>query len=121
HGVSQIPTFAVADVMTSYNVITTQQKVNLTNPDLSRIYLRPAVDRHNCGGNATCDRVAADFLAAIEDWAAIRPAPPPPTSTTQAIKSSETSFAAAAGSGSGRADGNVVALFNFDEGTGTTT
>src|SRR4029453_6511871 len=24
-------------------------------------------------------------------------------------------------SGSGRADGNVVALFNFDEGTGTTT
>ncbi len=121
HGVQQIPTFAVADVMTSYNVITTQQKVNLTNPELSRVYLRPAVDRHNCGGNATCDRVAADFLAAIEDWAALRPPPPPPTTTTQAIKSSETSFAAAAGTGSGRADGNVVALFNFDEGTGTTT
>ena len=63
HGVTQIPTFAVADVMTAYNVITTQQKVNLTNPALSRVYLRPAVDRHNCGGDATCDRVAADFLA----------------------------------------------------------
>jgi hypothetical protein len=120
HGVSQIPTFAVADVMTAYSVITTQQKVNLTNPELSRIYLRPAVDRHNCGGNATCDRVAADFLAAIQDWAAIRPTTPPPT-TTQAIKSAETSFAASMGSGNGRADGNIVALFQFDEGAGTTT
>src|SRR5688572_22001936 len=114
HGVSQIPTFAVADVMTAYNVITTQQKVNLTNPALSRVYLRPAVDRHNCGGDATCDRVAADFLAAIQDWAAIRPATPPPAIT--AIVSGETSFAAAAGSGNGRADGDVVALFQFDEG-----
>jgi hypothetical protein len=119
HGVQQIPTFAVADVMTAYNVITTQQKVNLTNPDLSRIYLRPAVDRHNCGGDATCNRVAADFLAAIQDWAAIRPTMPPPT--TSAITSAETSFAAGMGSGNGRADANVVALFQFDEGTGTTT
>jgi hypothetical protein len=119
HGVSQIPTFAVADVTTAYNVITTQQKVNLTNPDLSRVYLRPAVDRHNCGGNTTCDRVASDFLAAIEDWAAIRPTLPP--ATTQAIKSSTTSFAAGLGSGNGRADANVVALFQFDEGAGTTT
>lgn len=120
HGATQIPTFADADVTVAYNVITTQQKVNLTNPDLSRIYLRPAVDRHNCGGNTTCDRVAADFLAAIQAWAAIRP-PPPPSTTTQAIKSSETSFAAGMGSGNGRADGNVVALFQFDEGAGTTT
>jgi hypothetical protein len=119
HGVSQIPTFAVADVTTAYNVITTQQKVNLTNPDLSRVYLRPAVDRHNCGGDATCDRIAADFLAAIQDWAAIRPAAPPPTTT--AIQSAETSFAAAAGAGNGRADGEVVALFQFDEGAGATT
>jgi len=120
HGVSQIPTFAVADVTTAYNVITTQQKVNLTNPDLSRIYLRPAVDRHNCGGNTTCDRVAADFLAAIQDWAAIRPAAPPPTTMTQAIKSSATSFASGS-AGNGRADANVVALFQFDEGAGATT
>ncbi|HUL80686.1 MAG TPA: hypothetical protein VL131_01005, partial [Gammaproteobacteria bacterium] len=52
HGAAQIPTFAVADVTTAYNVITTQQKVNLVNPELSRVYLRPSVDRHNCGGNA---------------------------------------------------------------------
>jgi hypothetical protein len=118
HGVTQIPTFAVADVTAAYNVITTQQKVNLTTPELSRVYLRPAVDRHNCGGDATCDRIAADFLAAIQDWAAVRPAPLPPTIT--AIQSAETSFAAA-GSGNGRADGEVVALFQFDEGAGTTT
>jgi hypothetical protein len=118
HGAQQIPTFAVADVMTSFNVITTQQKVNLANPDLSRVYLRPAVDRHNCGGDATCDRIAADFLAAIQDWVAIRPTTPP--LTTQALKSGETSFAAGAANG-GRADGNAVAIFHFDEGTGTTT
>ena len=44
HGATQIPTFAVADVMTAYNVITTQQKVNLVNPELSRVYLRPSAE-----------------------------------------------------------------------------
>jgi hypothetical protein len=119
HGAAQIPTFAVADVTTAYNVITSQQKVNLTNPDLSRVYLRPAVDRHNCGGDATCDRVAADILAAIQDWAAVRPMQPPPT--TQTLMSATTSFAGALGSGNGRADANAVAVFTFDEGAGTTT
>jgi hypothetical protein len=119
HGAAQIPTFAVADVTTAYNVITTQQKVNLTNPDLSRIYLRPAVDRHNCGGDAACDRIAADLLAAIQDWARVRPTQPPPT--MQTLMSATTSFAAGMGSGNGRADGNAVAVFAFDEGAGTTT
>ena len=38
----------------------------------------PGLDRHNCGGNAACDAIAADFLAAIQQWAQLRPAPPPP-------------------------------------------
>jgi len=90
HGAAQIPTFAVDDVMTAYNVITTQQKVNLANPALSRVYLRPAVDRHNCGANASCDRVAADFLAAIQAWANQQPSTPPPA--PQSLKSSVTSL-----------------------------
>ena len=119
HGATQIPTFAVADVMTAYNVITTQQKVDLVNPQLSRVYLRPAVDRHNCGGNAACDAIAADFLAAIQQWAQLRPAQPPPMQ--QALMSAVTSFSQGMGSGNGRADANAVAIFTFDEGAGTTT
>jgi len=41
--------------------------------------------------------------------------------TQQTLMSATTSFAAGMGSGNGRADGNVVALFTFDEGAGTTT
>ena len=119
HGVSQIPTFAVADVMTAYTVITTQQKVNLVNPDLSRVYLRPSVDRHNCGATAGCDRIAADFLAAIRAWAGQQPSTPPPTQQT--LMSAVTSFDAAVAGGSGRADGNLIAMFKFDEGTGNMT
>jgi hypothetical protein len=104
--------------MTAYNVITTQQKVNLDNPDLSRVYLRPAVDRHNCGATASCDAIAATVLSAIQAWAQQRPAPPPPTQQT--LTSTKTSFSAGA-SGTLRADGNLVAKFEFDEGTGTTT
>jgi hypothetical protein len=118
HGATQIPTFAVADVMTAYNVITTQQKVNLGNPELSRVYLRPSVDRHNCGADVNCDAIAATFLAAIQAWAQQQPAPPPPTQLS--LLSSKTSFAAGS-AGSTRADGNLVAKFDFDEGTGTTT
>ena len=119
HGVAQIPTFAVADVMTAYTVITTQQKVNLVNPELSRVYLRPSVDRHNCGANAACDRIAADFLAAIRTWAGQQPSAPPPTQQT--LMSAITTFDAAVAGGSGRADGNMIAMFKFDEGTGNMT
>ena len=119
HGATQIPTFAVADVMTAYNVITTQQKVNLVNPELSRVYLRPSVDRHNCGANTACDRIAADFLAAIRTWAGQQPSTPPPTQ--QSLMSAVTSFDAAVAGGSGRADGKLIAMFKFDEGTGNMT
>jgi hypothetical protein len=93
--------------------------VDLVNPQLSRVYLRPAVDRHNCGGNAACDAIAADFLAAIQQWAQLRPAAAPPTQ--QALLSAVTSFSQGMGSGNGRADANAVAIFTFDEGAGTTT
>jgi hypothetical protein len=118
HGATQIPTFAVADATTAYNVITTQQKVNLDNPELSRVYLRPGVDRHNCGADMSCDAIAASVLAGIRAWAQQRPTMPPPTQQT--LLSSKTSFAAGS-AGSTRADGNLVAKFDFSEGSGTTT
>ncbi len=118
HGVAQIPTFAVADVMTAYNAIVSQQKVNLDNPMLSRVYLRPAVDRHNCGGDAVCDMIAAAILTGIEGWAANRP---PPDPTMQPLMSATTTFADGALGGLARVDANVIAMFEFEEGTGDVT
>ncbi len=122
HGANQIPTFAVADVMAAYNVVVSQQRVNLNSPTLSRIYLRPAVDRHNCGGDAICDRIAADFLAAIQDWAnQAAAALPPPDPTQQQVVSATTTAAEAMDGGTARVDADVIAMFNFDEGAGNVT
>lgn len=117
HGATQVPTFALDDLMASYNVLVGQQKVDLQNPANSRVYLRPAVDRHNCGGDASCDVIGAAFLAAIESWAAQVPAPVVPP---QAAISGSTSFADAIGAAAARADANLIAKFEFDEGAGTT-
>ena len=122
HGATQIPTFAVDDPASAYSVIITQQKVDLNNPEMSRVYLRASVDRHNCGGDAVCDRIAADFLAAIQDWAMQASAnTPPPDGGAQKVVSATTNFAAGMDGGAARADGAAIALFTFSEGTGTTT
>ncbi len=120
HGVAQEPMFAVSDATTAYNAITSQQKVNLSDPANSRVYLRPAVDRHNCGGDTVCDRIAADFLVAIQDWADQAGAIAPPPSAG-AVKSAATDFAGATGAGTARVDANVIAMFTFSEGAGDVT
>ena len=120
HGNGQDPTFASPDPTTAYNAIVSQQKVNLANPELSRVYLRPRDDRHNCGGVMECDRIAADFLAGIQDWAnqATAGAPPPAGGP---VVSAATNFAAAIDGGTARVDGNAIALFTFSEGSGNVT
>lgn len=121
HGVTQAPTFAVTDATTSYNAIVTEQKVNLNTPAVSRVYLRPKDDRHNCGGDIECDRIAADFLTAIQDWSNQASANvPPPTSGTPVVSMMAT-FADADAGGSTRADGAAIALFTFSEGAGDVT
>jgi len=122
HGANQDPRFAVVDIDTAYNAIVSQQKVNLNNPELSRVYLRPKDDRHNCGGIAECDRIAADFLAAIQDWANQTSASaPPPGSNGEPVVSAMATFADATAGGSARADANAIALFEFTEGAGNVT
>ncbi len=122
HGANQDPKFAVADATIAYNAVVSQQKVNLSNPELSRIYLRPNNDRHNCGGDASCDRIATDFLAAIQDWAnQSATSGPPPGSNGQPVVSGMTNFAQATDGGAARADANAIALFTFSEGAGDVT
>lgn len=122
HGVAQDPTFAVADATVAYNAITSQQKVNLNNPALSRIYVRPKDERHNCGGDTSCDAIADTFLAAIQDWATQAAAiGPPPGGNGQPVVSMLTNFAQATDGGAARNDANAIALFTFSEGSGDVT
>ncbi len=117
HGATQIPTFAVEDVMTAYNVLISQQKVDLDNPTNSRIYLRPAQDRHNCGGEPSCDQIAATLLTGIQAWADQRVEETPPAA---AIKSAVTTVAEAQEAAGVRVQDAVIAHFAFEEGTGDT-
>ncbi|MGD2167138.1 MAG: LamG domain-containing protein [Gammaproteobacteria bacterium] len=119
HEAIQIPTIAAADPTVAYNVITTQQKVDINNPALSRVYQRVAVDRHNCGGDAVCDRIAADFLGAIQSWADQAMPPIPPSGTV--LMSATTTFADGQANAGNRVDDSQIALFEFDEGSGDVT
>jgi len=124
HGVTQDPEFAAADPAIAYNAVVSQQKVNLANPLLSRIYLRPKDDRHNCGGDASCDQIAANFLAAIQAWANQTMgsgSTPPPGTLGQKVMSGMSNFAQTTDGGLARADANAIALFTFSEGTGNVT
>jgi len=122
HAATIAPTFAAVDPTTAYNAITGQQKVDLMNPTLSRVYQRPKDQRHNCGGDISCDRIAADFLAAIQAWSnqAISNVPPP-GGTGQPVLSALTNFASAMDGDANRVDDNAIAMFTFSEGAGDIT
>jgi hypothetical protein len=122
HAATIAPTFAAADPTTAYNAITGQQKVDLMNPTLSRVYQRPKDQRHNCGGDASCDRIAADFLVEIQEWANQATANlPPPVGTGQPVLSAMTNFASATAGDANRVDDNAIAMFTFSEGAGDIT
>ena len=121
HGSNQAPLFAAVDVTTAYNAITSQQKVNLMNPELSRVYVRPKDERHNCGGDAICDRIAADFLTAIQEWANEAVANVPPPTGNNPILSAMSTFADATDGGLARVDDAAIAMFTFSEGAGDVT
>ena len=116
HEATQIPTFAAADPTVAYTVITTQHKVDINNPMLSRVYQRPAVDRHNCGGPEICDRIAADFLAAITSWSGQAMPPIPPAGTV--LMSATTDLSSGLANASDRVTDSQIALFEFQEGDG---
>ena len=119
-GLTQIPTFAVADATSAYNALVSQQKVNLNNPELSRIYLRSALDRHNCGGDINCDRIAMDMLNAIGAWQGLIAANNPPGggSAGTPVVSGTLKLADGVAAAAARAEDAVIAKFLFEEGAG---
>lgn len=66
------PYYAVSDANAAWqSILIDSKKVNLENPETSRIYLRLKNDHHNCltgGGDNNCDSEAAAMLAAIVKW-----------------------------------------------------
>ena len=117
--------FADANPANAYATVTSQGLVTLNNPDMSRLHLRPlpppAGDGHNCGNQ--CAAIAADYLAAITDWANQVGAggggnQPPPSNV---VASATTNFSQVVEGSVPRADANMITYFDFSEGTGNTT
>ena len=110
----QAPYFASDDVNQAYQYAI--PRINLNAPASSRFVSRLAVDMHNCWSN--CADNAATMLKAIQAFAALEP-------TTSIDSSLVVSKAVLLGqgtvaSGQGRFDANLIAKYDFSEGTGAT-
>jgi hypothetical protein len=69
HGAAYAPYFAQGDVKKAHDDLIQSSKVDLKNPDRSRIYLKMIKEQHNCP-TASCEESGVELLAAIKQWAA---------------------------------------------------
>jgi hypothetical protein len=121
------PSIAHTNLPTAYSAVVDNQKVNLGNPVASRLVQRLTTDFHHCWTDCTSDGLA--MQAAIAQWAAL-------ISFGQgggggggggggmavgSLASSALAFTdGIVDQGEQRYTGNVIALWEFKEGTGTT-
>lgn len=66
HGTSQQPLHASSNKTTAYNATMDAKKINTSDEEKSRLYLKIKDERHNCWSN--CDDDAAEMLAAIQEY-----------------------------------------------------
>ena len=118
------PHIAHPDGETAFRAVIDNQKVNLLDPMRSRLVQRLRTDRHFCWSN--CDMDADQMQAAIQAWAdaVVVTAPPDPnapgnTIPTTIISSDGRTFLSAVLAPSGRYDGNPIALWKLEEGSGS--
>jgi hypothetical protein len=117
------PHIANPDAETAFRAVIDNQKVNLLDPARSRLVERLRNDRHFCWNDCAMD---ADMMqAAIQAWADLvvtntPPDPNAPANTIPAtiISSDGRSFASAVLAPSGRYNGNPIALWKLEEGSG---
>ncbi|MCI0508135.1 MAG: LamG domain-containing protein [Gammaproteobacteria bacterium] len=62
----QQPYFADSDPLNAFNAVVETRKIDINNPENSRLYLRLAQDSHNCWSD--CASNAVTMLAAIQGW-----------------------------------------------------
>ena len=110
----QQPYFASSDLNTAYAAV--QTKINLDDPASSRLVVRLRDEFHNCWSD--CASNAATMLAAVQAMAGQIPVTQidPSLITSKAL----TLYDGTVASGGNRFDNNVIALYQFKTGSGTT-
>ena len=110
----QSPYFASPDINQAYQAAI--PKIDLNTPLNSRFYERLLTENHNCW--TKCADNAATMLAAIQQFAGMVPlsSVDPSLVVSKALTLTQGTVA----SGAGRADGNAIAKYEFQTGTGLT-
>lgn len=114
------PTFASSSVEFAHQQLVETQRVDLVDPERSRLFLRLVEDKHNCwSGAANCDADGEVMLAAIREWAALV-GDAPPAFNPLALSSSATAFSMATTQEVDiRVNDGLIAFYNF-QGSDTT-
>lgn len=68
HSSSVQPFFAQQDIAKAYNILLDNGKVDLQQPERSRLYLRLEAENHNCW--TECPKDAAEMLSGLQSWGA---------------------------------------------------
>jgi len=111
----QSPFFASSDVDDAYTAA--QSKINLNNPAVSRLVVRLRSEFHNCWTNCTDDsQEMQDEIAAMAGAITVTPVASP-TVFSDALSIPNGVVAA----GGNRYEDDVIALYEFREGEGSTT
>jgi hypothetical protein len=112
------PHFAQPNVGSAYQAVTTQGKVNLANPPSSRLVVKLSSLAHNCWSNCAAD--GATMAAAIQAWADAVNYGSGGVSVDGALASNaQTLGDGVVDTGGERYRGNLLALWEFKEGSGT--
>jgi hypothetical protein len=112
------PHFAMTDVSGAYQAITRQGKVDLGNPPASRIVVKLVSLRHNCWSD--CAANGAELAAAVQAWADAVNYGSGGVSVAGALASGSQSLGdGVVDTGGERYSGNLLALYEFKEGSGT--
>lgn len=121
----QLP-FAVADMQSSYDTVINNGKVNVGTPNASQLYLRLAVDHHNCfdptntGKPGDCAASGSLMLTAINTFVGGLP-PADNSALAQLVTSRAVSLVnnGIVSSGNGRYETGQIALYEFKHTPGT--
>jgi mono/diheme cytochrome c family protein len=112
--VPQQPFFADHDIPTAYDAA--KPKIDLDDPDNSRLVVRLRDEFHNCWSD--CADNAAEMQAAIEAFQA--QVPPTSVDPSLVISKALTLYDGTVASGGNRFEASQIALWEFKEGQGTT-
>ncbi len=112
--VPQQPFFADPDVVTAYDAA--RPKIDLDDPDNSRLVVRLRDEFHNCWSD--CAANSAEMLAAIEAFQA--QVPVTGVDPSLVISKALTLYDGTVAAGGNRYEGSQIALWEFKEGQGST-